>query len=207
MVREQIEARGVKDPAVLGAMLRVARHEFVPESLRKSSYEDRPLPIGEGQTISQPYIVALMTELLRIKPGQRVLEVGTGSGYQSAVLAELTADVYSMEILGSLAERTRATLGRLGYTTIQVRVGDGCLGWPEAAAFDGIIVTAAPSRVPQPLIDELKPGGRLVAPEGRWEQDLVVYSKTLEGGLHRQAVLPVRFVPMTGQAQGEGDVP
>jgi protein-L-isoaspartate(D-aspartate) O-methyltransferase len=203
MVREQIAARGVEDSAVLRAMRRVARHEFVPADLRRSAYEDRPLPIEEGQTISQPFIVALMTELLRIKPGQSVLEIGTGSGYQAAVLAELGADVRSIDIIVSLAESARTNLTRLGYTAVQVRSGDGFLGWPEAAPFDGIIVTAAPPRVPQPLIDELKPGGRLVVPEGVWAQDLVVYTKTPEGKLSSHAVLPVRFVPMTGRAQRE----
>ena len=201
MVHDQIEARGVSDPAVLGAMRRVARHEFVPAEFRALAYEDRPLPIGEGQTISQPYIVALMTELLAVKSGRRVLEIGTGSGYQAAVLAEIGADVYSIEIIAKLAEGARATLTRLGYRKVQVRTGDGYLGWPEAAPFDGIIVTAAPPRVPQPLIDQLKPGGRLVMPEGVGEQDLVVYAKTQDGRLHREEVMPVRFVPMTGRAQ------
>ena len=203
MVRAQIEARGVSDPAVLGAMRRVARHKFVPVELRTHAYEDYPLPIGEGQTISQPFIVAFMTERLQVKPGQRVLEIGTGSGYQAAVLAELGAEVYSIEIIGKLAESAGATLARLGYKTVRVRAGDGYLGWPEAAPFDGIIVTAAPRRVPQPLIDQLKPGGRLVVPEGVWEQNLVVYTKTRDGRLSRDAVLPVRFVPMTGSAQRE----
>jgi protein-L-isoaspartate(D-aspartate) O-methyltransferase len=203
MVRDQIEARGVGDPAVLGAMRRVARHEFVPAGLRGSAYEDHPLPIGDGQTISQPYIVAFMTELLRVKPGQRVLEVGTGSGYQAAVLAELGAEVWTIEIVARLAENVRATAARLGYKAIQARTGDGSLGWPEAAPFDGIIVTAAPARVPQPLIDQLKPGGRLVVPEGSWDQNLVVYAKGPDGRLRRDEMLPVRFVRMTGRAQGE----
>jgi protein-L-isoaspartate(D-aspartate) O-methyltransferase len=203
MVRDQIEARGVNDPAVLGAMRRVARHEFVPVEFQASAYDDRPLPIGQGQTISQPYIVALMTELLEMKPGQRVLEIGTGSGYQAAVLAELGAEVYSIEIIPKLAESARATLARLGYKTVQVRTGDGYLGWAEASPFDGIIVTAAPAHVPQPLIDQLKPGGRLVVPEGTWDQNLVVYAKTADGRLRRSEVLPVRFVPMTGRAQKE----
>jgi len=204
MVRDQIAARGVSDSAVLRAMRRVARHEFVPVDLHRSAYEDRPLPIEEGQTISQPFIVAFMTELLWIKPGQSVLEIGTGSGYQAAVLAELGADVRSIEIHAGLAENARSTLARLGYTAVQVRAGDGYLGWPEAASFDAIIVTAAPPRVPQPLIDELKPGGRLVVPEGVWAQDLVVYTKAPDGKLRSHAVLPVRFVPMTGRAQREG---
>ena len=201
MVREQIAARGVKDPAVLATLRRVPRHEFVPERLRALAYEDHPLPIGEGQTISQPFIVAYMTELLRVKPGHRVLEIGTGSGYQAAVLAELGAEVYTIEIIDALATTARATFDRLGYQKINMRAGDGFLGWPEAAPFDGIIVTAAPSRVPQPLIDQLKPGGLLVVPEGRRDQELVVYAKTAGGKLRREAVLPVRFVPMTGRAQ------
>ncbi|MBM3840057.1 MAG: protein-L-isoaspartate(D-aspartate) O-methyltransferase [Verrucomicrobia bacterium] len=201
MVRDQIEARGVKDPEVLVAMRRVPRHEFVPERLRDHAYNDHPLPIGEDQTISQPYIVAFMTEALRLKRGQRVLEIGTGSGYQAAVLAELGVEVYTIEIIPSLAERARATLARLNYKSVQVRAGDGYLGWPEAAPFDGIIVTAAPPRVPRPLIDQLKPGARLVVPEGVAEQDLVIYTKAADGQLRREAVLPVRFVPMTGRAQ------
>jgi len=203
MVREQIEARGVRDTAALGAMRRVARHEFVPVQRRAFAYENRALPIGEEQTISQPFIVAFMTDLLQIKPGQRMLEIGTGSGYQAAVLAELGAEVYSIEIIAKLAESACATLSRLGYRTVQVRAGDGYLGWPEAAPFDGIIVTAAPPRVPQPLIDQLKPGGRLVVPEGVWEQNLVVYTKTPDGQLRRATVLPVHFVPMTGRVQEE----
>lgn len=203
MVREQIVSRGVTDPAVLAALRRVPRHEFVPEKLRPFAYQDHPLPIGEGQTISQPFIVAYMTELLRVKPGQRVLEIGTGSGYQAAVLAELGAEVHTIEIIEPLATSARSTLDRLGYKKITVRAGDGYSGWPEAAPFDGIIVTAAPSRVPQPLIDQLKPGGRLVVPEGAGEQDLVVYAKTAGGKLRREAVLPVRFVPMTGRAQAK----
>lgn len=201
MVRTQIEARGIKDPAVLAAMRRVPRHEFVPADLRLLAYDDRPLPIEAGQTISQPLIVALMTELLQVKPGQRVLEIGTGSGYQAAVLAELGVEVYSIEIIGTLATSARATLTRLGYRKVSVRAGDGYLGWPEVAPFDGIILTAAPPRVPEPLIAQLKPGGRLVMPEGVREQELVVYAKSPDGRLRRTTVLPVRFVPMTGRAQ------
>ena len=202
MVLDQIEARGVVDTAVLEAMRRVPRHEFVPDAWCAFAYADQPLPIGEDQTISQPYVVALMTELLHVKPGQRVLEIGTGSGYQAAVLAELGAEVYTIEIIGQLADRARATLDRLGYRKkIMVRTGDGYEGWPEAAPFDGIILTAAPPRVPQPLLDQLKPGGRLVVPEGAGEQDLVVYVKSAEGRVQREVVLPVRFVPMTGRAQ------
>ena len=201
MVRTQIEARGVKDAAVLAAMRRVPRHEFVPADVRAKAYADHPLPIGERQTISQPYIVGFMTELLQVKPGHRVLEIGTGSGYQAAVLAELGADVYTIEIVEKLAATARSVLQRLGYDRIRVRAGDGYQGWPDAAPFDRIIVTAAPPEVPQPLIDQLKPGGRLVVPEGVHDQDLVLYTKTADGKLQRERVLPVRFVPMTGQAQ------
>ena len=201
MVRSQIEARGIKDEAVLAALRRVPRHEFVPAAQRASAYDDRPLPIASGQTISQPLIVALMTELLQVKPGQRVLEIGTGSGYQAAVLAELKLDVYSIEIVEELARSARATLTRLGYDKVNVRAGDGYAGWPEFAPFDGIIVTAAPPRVPQPLIDQLKPGARLIVPEGEREQELVVYEKSAAGELRRTSVIPVRFVPMTGRAQ------
>lgn len=201
MVRFQIEARDVRDPAVLRALRHVPRHEFVPVSMREYAYADRPLPIGEGQTISQPYIVAFMTELLEVQPGQRVLEIGTGSGYQAAVLAELGVEVYTIEIVEKLAATARELLQRLGYAKVHVRAGDGYRGWPEFAPFDRIIVTAAPPQVPQPLIDQLKPGGRLVVPEGEHEQDLVLYTKTSDGKLRRERVLPVRFVPMTGEAQ------
>lgn len=201
MVRTQIEARGVKDAAVLAAMRRVPRHEFVPARLRSESYNDNPLPIGDGQTISQPYIVALMTELLHVESRHRILEIGTGSGYQAAVLAELGAEVFTIEIVPKLAADSAALLKRLGYERVHARAGDGYLGWPEEAPFDRIILTAAPPRVPQPLIDQLKPGGRLVVPEGVYEQELVVYTKSTDGKLKRTTVLPVRFVPMTGEAQ------
>ena len=201
MVAAQIEARGVKNPAVLAALRRVPRHEFVPASARLFAYDDRPLPIGEGQTISQPYIVGFMSELLQVQPGQRVLEIGTGSGYQAAVLAELGVEVYTIEIVEKLARDSRALLQRLGYEKVHVRAGDGYLGWPELAPFDRIVLTAAPTRVPQPLIDQLKPGGRLVVPEGVQEQDLVLYTKSANGKLRRESVLSVRFVPMTGKAQ------
>lgn len=201
MVRSQIAARGVTDSSVLEALRRVPRHEFVPADVRAEAYADHPLPIGEAQTISQPYIVGFMSELLQVKPGHRVLEIGAGSGYQAAVLAELGAEVYTIEIVDKLADRARAVLHRLGYDKVRVRSGDGYQGWHDAAPFDRIIVTAAPPKVPQPLIDQLKPGGRLVVPEGVQEQDLVLYTKTADGKLQRERVLPVRFVPMTGQAQ------
>ncbi len=206
MVQQQIEARGVKDPAVLAALRAVPRHRFVPLALVADAYADRPLPIGEGQTISQPYIVALMTELLRVEPGQRVLEVGTGSGYQAAVLAQLGAEVYSIEIVESLGRQAAALLAALGYERVQVRIGDGYRGWPERAPFAGILVTAAPDHVPRPLLEQLAPGGRLVIPVGEGLQQLEVHRRRLQDGPEgpvyvREIVLPVRFVPMTGEAQ------
>ncbi|WP_243318370.1 protein-L-isoaspartate(D-aspartate) O-methyltransferase [Geothrix paludis] len=197
MVREQIVARGVADPRVLEAMGRVPRHEFVPAAVRSQAYEDWPLAIGYGQTISQPYIVAFMTAALAPRPGDRVLEIGTGSGYQAAVLAGLVAEVYTMEIVEPLAQRAEADLKRLGYANVKVRAGDGHLGWPEAAPFDAIIVTCAPEDVPQPLVDQLKVGGRMIIPVGsQWgAQELYLLRKTATG-LRRQGVLPVRFVPM-----------
>jgi len=197
MVREQIVARGVLDGRVLQALGRVPRHAFVPEALRAQAYEDGPLPIGYGQTISQPYIVAFMTEALALRPADRVLEVGTGSGYQAAVLSELVAEVYSVEIVAPLARRAEADLARLGYDRVHVRAGDGHLGWPEAAPFDAVIVTCAPEQVPPALVDQLKAGGRMIIPVGsQWgAQDLYLLRKGPKG-LARQAVLPVRFVPM-----------
>jgi protein-L-isoaspartate(D-aspartate) O-methyltransferase len=203
MVAEQLAAPGrdITNARVLAVMGRVPRHEFVPERLRRDAYRDYPLPIGQGQTISQPYIVAFMTEQLEPKPTDRVLEVGTGSGYQAAVLAEMTAEVYTMEIIEELAQRAAADLKRLGYTNVHVRAGDGYRGWAEAAPFDAVIVTCAPEHVPQPLVDQLKEGGRMVIPIGRiWNQELVLLRKR-GGKLEQHAVLPVSFVPMTGQAQ------
>lgn len=199
MVRDQIERRGIQDPRVLEAMRRVPREAFVPEALRPQAYADAPLPIGGGQTISQPYIVAFMTEAARLGPGDKVLEVGTGSGYQAAVLAELGARVWSIEIRGDLAERARRTLRETGYGEIQVRTGDGYRGWAEAGPFDAILVTAAPDAVPDPLLDQLKPGGRLIVPVGSGTQELVRVTRT-PGGFERENLLPVRFVPMTGEA-------
>jgi protein-L-isoaspartate(D-aspartate) O-methyltransferase len=178
----------------------VPRHLFVPPELRGQAYEDYPLPIGDEQTISQPYIVALMTSLLDLRGGERVLEIGTGSGYQAAVLAEIAGEVYTIEILGSLAQRSRATLAELGYRNVEVRHGDGWAGWPEKAPFDAIVVTAASPRVPQPLLEQLKVGGRLVVPVGRFFQDLLVYTRTAEG-YEKRNVIPVRFVPMTGEVE------
>jgi protein-L-isoaspartate(D-aspartate) O-methyltransferase len=198
MVDIQIRARGVKDPRVLAAMSRVERHRFVPERWRASAYGDHPLPIAEGQTISQPYIVALMTELLELRGGERVLEVGTGSGYQAAVLAELAKEVFTIEIIEPLAASARKRLDDLGYRNIRVKAGDGYLGWPEAAPFDAVIVTAAPDHVPQPLIDQLKEGGRMVIPVGTTFQELKRIVKR-SGGIETRDVIPVRFVPFTGE--------
>lgn len=191
-------AREITDPQVLAAMRSVPRHRFVPEALRDHAYENRALPIGEDQTISQPSVVALMTQLLDLQRGDRVLEVGTGSGYQAAVLSELGGDVYSIEILEPLARRAAATLAEVGYGRVHLRVGDGYRGWPEAAPFQGILVTCAPDHVPPPLQEQLAEGGRLVIPVGpRGDQELVVVVK--EGGkLVQRDVVPVRFVPMTG---------
>lgn len=200
MVKNQIEARGVKDKLVLAAMLKVPRHGFVPEKWRDQAYTDSPLPIGEGQTISQPYIVALMTELLNLKGGEKVLEIGTGSGYQAAVLAEIAKEVYTIEIICPLAEKAEKRLKEMGYTNITVRCGDGYQGWKEHAPFDGVIVTAAPDHIPQPLIDQLKVGGRLVIPVGDFYQELMVVVKT-ETGIKKMNAIPVRFVPMTGEAE------
>jgi len=195
MVADQIEARGVKDRRLLAVMRRVERHKFVPEPLRHLAYTDGPLPIGRGQTISQPYIVALMTELLRLGGDEKVLEIGTGSGYQAAILAELCAHVYTIEILEPLAIRAEALLEKLGYGNITVKCGDGFLGWREFAPFDAIIVTCAPSEVPPPLIEQLKEGGRLVIPVGSLYQELELIEKK-NGKLVIKDIIPVRFVPM-----------
>lgn len=201
MVTTQIERRGVRSPQVLAAMRSVPRHEFVPPSVRNESYNDYPLPIGFGQTISQPYIVAAMTEALRLRPSDKVLEIGTGSGYQAAVLACLVSNVYSIEIIPELAQRAAATLARLGYTNVHVRAGDGYAGWPEHAPFDAIIVTCAPDHVPQPLVDQLADGGRIVIPVGgRWGQSLVRLTKHGKK-LEREDLMSVIFVPMTGAAE------
>ena len=201
MVQQQLMARGINDARVLAAMAKVPREEFVPPETRAASYEDGPLPIGHGQTISQPYIVAFMTEQLRPKASDRVLEIGTGSGYQAAILAGLVKDVYTIEIIEALAKDAEATLQRLGYKNVHVRVGDGYRGWPEHAPFDAITVTCAPDHVPQPLIDQLKEGGRMIIPVGGFgNQELYLLEKK-NGQLQRRSVLPVRFVPMAGEAQ------
>ena len=198
MVRDQIEARGIRDAKTLAALRKVPRHEMVPAAVAAQAYQDRPLPIGHEQTISQPYIVAFMTEALALRGGEKVLEVGTGSGYQAAVLAEIASEVYTIEIVAPLAERARADLARLGYRKVHVRAGDGYKGWPEAAPFQAIVVTAAAPRVPAPLLAQLADGGRLVIPVGEDEQSLRVITRT-GARFDEQTVLPVRFVPMTGE--------
>jgi protein-L-isoaspartate(D-aspartate) O-methyltransferase len=188
-------ARGIRDPRVLDALRQVPRHRFVPPEMREFAYEDAPLPIGLGQTISQPYVVAFMTEALELKPQDRVLEIGTGSGYQAAVLSLLVREVYSLEIVEQLGKEAETRLKQLGYANVHVRIGDGYRGWPEAEPFDAIIVTAAPEDVPPVLVEELRPGGRMVVPVGRYEQDLIRLRRTAKG-IERESLLPVRFVPM-----------
>ncbi len=195
MVKYQIHRRGVSDKRVLDAMLAVERHLFVPEGSQDLAYTDQPLPIGLGQTISQPYVVAAMTAALDLKPADKVLEIGTGSGYQAAILGELVQTVYTMEIVKPLADRARLLLDRLGYGNIFVLHGDGYKGWPEKAPFDAIIVTAAPPEVPSALIEQLKVGGRMVIPVGTGFQSLLLLTKT-PSGLKQETLFPVRFVPM-----------
>lgn len=195
MVETQIKQRGVKDERVIQAMLKVERHRFISQELWGLAYSDQPLPIGYGQTISQPYIVALMTELLQLKGDERVLEVGTGSGYQAAILAELVKEVYTIEIIPELVERSSAILKELGYKNIFVKCGDGYLGWPEYANFDAIIITCAPSEIPKGLVEQLKDGGRMVVPVGTFFQELKVVEK-IGGKVRITDVIPVRFVPM-----------
>ena len=203
MVERQIRWRGVKDSLVLKAMRKVPRHQFVPENLKDMAYTDRPLPIGKDQTISQPYIVALMTEYLGLKGGEKILEIGTGSGYQAAILAEIAAEVYTIEIIQSLGDNAQKKLKSLGYKNIHVKIGDGYQGWQEHAPFDGVIVTAAPVHIPQPLIDQLKTGGRMIIPVGDYYQELILITKQKDGSIKKKSVLPVIFVPMTGEAQKE----
>src|SRR4051812_37024928 len=201
MVEQQLKPRGIKDERVLAAMAKVPREEFIPANVRTAAYEDGPLPIGYDQTISQPYVVAFMTEQLRPKRSDRVLEIGSGSGYQAAILAELVADVYTIEIVEPLAKSAEATVQRLGYKNVHVRIGDGYKGWPEEAPFDAFIVTCAPEKVPQPLVDQLKDGGRMVIPVGeRFAQQLYLLEKK-NGQLKESATLPVRFVPMLREPQ------
>ena len=203
MVATQIEARGVRDPNVLRAVRTVPRHAFVPPEQRTHAYEDRPLYIGLGQTISQPYIVAFMTEALQLDPNSVVLEIGTGSGYQAAVCAEIAREVYSIEIVEPLARSAAEVLTALGYGNVHVRVGDGYYGWPDAGPFDAIIGTAAAQEIPPPLIEQLRPQGRMILPvEGESGfQHLILLTKDGQGQLHRETVMPVRFVPMTGRTR------
>jgi protein-L-isoaspartate(D-aspartate) O-methyltransferase len=204
MVERQLAARDITEPRVLAAMRKVPRHRFVDPAQATSAYADRPLSIGHGQTISQPYIVALMTQLADPQPGDRVLEIGTGSGYQAAVLAELASAVYTIEIVEPLAAEATHRLQELGYDNVQVRAGDGYAGWPEHAPFDIVMLTAAPEQVPQPLLDQLKPGGRLVAPVGSQllGQELRLIRKRDDGSLRTTRVAPVRFVPFTRKPKG-----
>ena len=200
MVERQIQARGISAPAVLDALAAVPRHRFVPEALAPRAYDDTPLPIGYDQTISQPYVVAFMTEAAALPPDAKVLDIGTGSGYQAAVLAEIVSRVYSIEIVPELADRSRRLLADLGYDNVEVRTGDGYRGWPEEAPFDAIVVAAAPDHVPPALVEQLAVGARLVIPVGRFTQEILIVTRTA-GGSTTEAVLPVRFVPMTGEAQ------
>ena len=200
MVEEQILDRGIQDPLVLQAMRHVPRHRFVGESEFSNAYEDRPLSIGHEQTISQPYIVAFMTEALTLHTSNKVLEIGTGSGYQAAVLAEIASEVFTIEIIEPLAVRAKETLSQLGYSNIHVRTGDGYKGWPSESPFDAIILTAAPDHIPQPLLDQLALGGRLIVPVGTYLQKLILVLRT-EEGYQQTTLLPVAFVPMTGEAE------
>ncbi|MBA4408755.1 MAG: protein-L-isoaspartate O-methyltransferase [Odoribacter sp.] len=195
MVNHQLISRGIADKKVLRVMENTPRHLFIPENLRKEAYRDGPLPIGEGQTISQPYIVAIMTELLRLEGHEKVLEIGTGSGYQAAVLSPLVDTCYTIELVPKLAERASECLKQLGYTNVIAKCGDGYQGWPEHAPFDRIIITAAPEEIPKTLVEQLKPDGIMVLPVGRFYQELIVVTKT-RNGINRESIIPVRFVPM-----------
>lgn len=203
LVESGIKDQGIEDPATLEAMRQVPRHRFVPDKLQEFAYMNRPLPIGYDQTISQPYIVAYMTAMLELAPGEKVLEIGTGSGYQAAVLSELTPYVYTIEIVEELGKQARSLFKELGYETIQTKIGDGYKGWPEHAPFDAILLTAAPPEIPQPLIDQLKPGGILIAPVGRTDetQYLTRVTKSSSGKVRYERDIAVRFVPMTGEIQ------
>jgi protein-L-isoaspartate(D-aspartate) O-methyltransferase len=198
MVRDQLQGRDVQDPRVLTAMSRVPRHLFVPDAGRVDAYGDYPLPIGYGQTISQPYIVGFMSQSLEVEPHHRVLEIGTGSGYQAAILAELAREVYTIEIVAPLAELARKTLDELGYKNVRIKTGNGYLGWPEQAPFDRVMVTAAPDDVPRPLVEQLRVGGLMAIPVGTIDQELRILRRT-DSGLELLRTLPVRFVPMVGK--------
>ena len=202
MVKQQLRGRDIVFPRVLEAMRTVPRHRFIPEGAQEVAYADHPVPIGHQQTISQPYIVAIMTQALAPKPTDRVLEIGTGSGYQAAVLAEVSAQVFTIEIVEPLGKRAASTLRALGYDTIHFRLGDGYAGWPEEAPFDAIMLTAAPPQIPEPLLQQLKVGGVMIAPVGRGHQELVKIRRTAEG-FERERMMGVRFVPMTGRAQAK----
>lgn len=208
MIEVQLRGRGISDARVLAAMRKLPRERFVPAELAGRAYDDRPLPIGHGQTISQPFVVAFMTEALRLRGDEKVLEIGTGSGYQAAVLAELAREVYTIEIVEPLARTAAEILNQLGYANLHLRTGDGYRGWPEAAPFDAILITAAPEHIPEPLIDQLAPGGRMVLPLGGRDdalgpglQELVLVERDTSGRLRRHKLRAVRFVPMTGEAQ------
>ena len=200
MVAEQLEARNIEDERVLSVMRELPRHRFVPAESVRDAYTDRALTLEAGQTISQPYIVAFMTEALTLQPHERVLEIGTGSGYQAAILAQLVDKVFSIEIVESLAQRAKETLTKLGLINVTVRAGDGYQGWPDEAPFDAIILTAAPAHIPQPLLDQLAIGGRLILPLGKTVQKLMLIRRTQEGW-RKEELLPVAFVPMTGEAE------
>ena len=201
MVQQQIVMRGVTAPRLLAALRKVPRDAFVPEPVRDLSYSDQPLPIGYDQTISQPFIVALMTEKLELKPTDRVLEIGTGSGYQAAILGELAGQVYTIEIVEPLGKRAEATLQGLGYKNVHVKIGDGYKGWSEHAPYDAVIVTCAPEKVPRPLAEQTKEGGRIIIPVGPPNDQQLYLLEKSEGRLEQRAILPVRFVPMTGEAE------
>lgn len=205
MVETQLIQRGIKDEKVLQAMKTVPRHEFVPSPVAAAAYDDSPLPIGEGQTISQPYVVAYMTEQLGLKGTEKVLEIGTGSGYQAAVLGALAEQVYSIEIIEQLARGAERNLQRTGFKNVHVRQGDGYFGWPEMAPFDAIIVTAAPPELPAQLFEQLKPGGKIIAPVGVSHQELRLITKNFDGSRIEKKLIPVLFVPMTGEVQKQGE--
>jgi protein-L-isoaspartate(D-aspartate) O-methyltransferase len=203
MVNQQILQRGISQPEVLAAMEQVPRHLFLPDPLRGQAYLDRAVPVTPDRTIYQPYVVALMTSLLDLKHTDRVLEIGTGSGYHAAVLSRIAREVYSVEINPTVAESARGKLAQMGYRNVQVRVGDGYLGLPSQAPFDAILLSAAPQRIPQPLLDQLRPGGKMVAPVGSFIQELLVITKNRSGGIEKKTVIPVRVAPMTGKAQSD----